>query len=117
MKTLDVFLDARKDRRSRNIAKCSKENCYLTEDEEKMIVHIASLMAGMGMGISKQTCLDIISAVMKSRNDSKDHSEPTVRVLDRILSNNDKLLKLISGNAIDPARVCQADANMRDSFL
>ena len=60
-----------------------------------MIVHITKLMAGMDMSICKTTYLEIISAVVSSINDSKDYIEPTVCVLDGILRNNDKLLKLL----------------------
>ena len=117
MKTLEKFLDACKNACNSDITRCRKENRYLTADEENMIVHIAKLMADMGVGICKTTCLHIIGAIMSSRNDSGDHTEPTVYVLDGILCNNNKLLKLISGNAIDPARVRQADANIRASVF
>ena len=71
----------------------------------------------MGKGICKETCLWIISAFVSSRDDSKDFIKPTVTGQDGILHNNKSLLKLIPGNKIDPARVCPANANVRDSVL
>ena len=117
MVAVGELLDTRKNKHSANIAKLSSDNRYLTEDEETMVVHITNLMAGMGMGIDKDTCLEIIYAVMSCRIASNDISKPTVRVLNDILNRNKLLLKLINGNAIDPARVRQADENVRDSVF
>ena len=82
-----------------------------------MIVHIVNLIAGMDMGICKTSCLEMISAVVSSRNDSKDYIKLIVKLPNGILRNNKILLKLILGNAIDPARVRQANKNVRDSVF
>ena len=101
MVTLEEFLDARQKTRIRSIVKCSKESCYLTKDKENMVFHIAKLMAGMG--ISKDTCPEIINSILLSRGCF--YINTSVHVLDLILKNTKTLLTLISNNAIDSARV------------
>ena len=47
IETFEFILDALKEAHSTNIAKRSKDDCYLTADEEHMILHITKLTAGM----------------------------------------------------------------------
>ena len=117
MVAVGELLDTRKIKHSTNIATNSFENCYLTEDKETMVVHVANLIVGMGMGINKDICLEIIFTVMSCRISSNDIDKPMIRVLNCILNMNKSLLKLINGNAIDPARVRKANKNIRNSVF
>ena len=80
-----------------------------------MIVHVAKMLPGMG--ISKDTFLEIVSAVMSSKLDIDNFIKLAVKLLVFILKNIKTLQKLISDNVIDHLRVCQANKNERDSVF
>ena len=95
---------------------CSQEYSRLGQ-KKNAIVHIANLMEIIGMSIGKDTFLEIIFDVISSRSNSKDYIKSIVKFLDGILKSNETLLKLTSGNTIDPARLHQADINIKDSVF
>ena len=68
----------------------------------------------MGMGIDSQICLDIVNAVLSVRVQEKDFKMVTKSVVQRMLKNHQEIIQLVHGNTIDPARICQADPDMRD---
>ena len=113
--SLVKFLSNRKHQKDISLKKLHVSNKSLTNDEEMFIVHTAKIMAGLGMGLEKSSCLKMINTVIKSRVEDKDFIPVTMTVLDNLLKKNSTILGLISGNTIDPARVRQADENVRDT--
>ena len=80
-------------------------NRYLTDDEEKLIVNVAIILASMGLGIDKTTCLSIINTILQARIEKIHFKPATMNVLNQIMKKHKELVHLIHGNAVDPARV------------
>ena len=85
----------------------------MTEDEVKLVI-VAKLLGSMGMGIDTQVCLDIVNSILHTRVKEKDFKLVNKSVVQRMLKNNRDAIKLVHGNAIDPARIRQADPEVRD---
>ena len=117
MNAIKKHLNHRGEKSKNHLYKMSSSNRYLTNDEEKLVINMAKLMSTIGLGLEKQICLDIINAIIQSRIEMKDFKPATMSVLDLMIKKNKELVKLLSGNAIDAARVRQADADVRDSFF
>ena len=114
MQKLDVHLKVKKEMLNTSLKYLYKSNEYLTEDEIKVMVNITKLLGSMCMGIDRQICLDIVNALIRTRVDEKDFKFVTKSIVQRMLRNNEEIIKLVYGTAIDPAQICQADAEVRD---
>ena len=62
-------------------------------------------------GLCKAICQGLHDQI---RIDEKDFNLITKSVVQRMLRNNKEIIKLVHGNAIDPARMRQSDAEVRD---
>ena len=109
------YLVFRNNRLKKNVTKLHEENQYLTEDEEKTVVELCSLLSAMGLGMDVDTYLHVINGILKARVDEKDFVEATPKVVSRLLCKYDNLLSICGGNSINPARVRQADTEVRNA--
>ena len=110
------FLEDRKDTNLDKIKKLHQDNMVLTEDAKELIVSDCEFLAAMGLGIDTDTCLEVINSIINCRIDG-DFVECTRKVVSNLLKENSKLLTLLKGNSIEPARVRQADEDVRDALF
>ena len=68
----------------------------------------------MGMGIDTQVCLNIVDTILRTRFEKKDFRMVSRAMVQCILKNNWEAISLVHGNAIDPARIRQADLEVID---
>ena len=95
----------------------SEDNKVLTADEEQTVVETCRFLSVCGMGIDRNTCLDLVNEVLKARIDAKDFEPVTRGVVTRLILRNKDLLGLFSGNALDPARVRQENVDVKDAMF
>ena len=81
MVAVGKLLDTRNCNPSTNIAKVSFDNCYLTEDEETMVVYMEKLMERISMSINKNTCLEVIDAIISYRITGNDIYKVSIKIL------------------------------------
>ena len=114
MKQLRLYLDQRKEKLKSSIDFLHKDNKFMTEDETKLVINVDKLLGHMGVGIDKQVCLHVFNAILCVRSQEKDSQNVTKSVVKNILKKNQDIIQLVHGNAIDPARIRQADEEFRD---
>ena len=92
-----------------------KSNKVMIKDKMQVVVNLVRILGSLGHGIDSAVCLDIINAVLKTRLPSKSDLSVTSSVVERMMKVNSDVIKLVHGNAIDPARMRQADEEVRDT--
>ena len=103
--------------RKQNVKKLHKDNCVLTVDEENTIVETCRFLSRCGMGVDRDTCLDLVNEILKTRVEIKEFQDVTRGVVNRLIAKNNDLLDLFSGNSIDASRVRQANVDVRDAMF
>ena len=93
--------------RKGNLKKVHEEKCVLTKDEEKTVVETCRFLSRCGLGIDRDTCLEVVNEILRARIEDKEFESVTRGVVNRIISRNKELLGLFSGNSICPERVRQ----------
>ena len=58
------YLVSRKGENTAQVNNLNKSKKYLTDDEESLVVSLTKMMSNMGLGIEKDTCLEIINACL-----------------------------------------------------
>ena len=116
-KKLCDHLGLRKKVASDNLKEMQQDNKVLTEDEINLVVRSCEELSTMGIGIDEETCLLVVNSVLSERIESKYFKPVTRGVVSRLIKENSDLLKLTKGNSIDPKRVRQADADVRNALF
>ena len=109
---LFAYLNTCKMAAETHLWRLQEENKVLTADETKLLEETCSFMACMGMGIDTETCLDLVNHILKKRIEGRDFV-PVARGVVNIIIANNKTLRKLKGNLIDPKRVRQANTDVR----
>lgn len=94
-----------------------KMNKVLTDDKVALVVHTCKELSVMGLGIDKNTCLQVVNTILSERIDVKDFQEVTAGVVTHLLRDNADLLCIAKGNSIDTKCVQQANEDVRNALF
>ena len=115
MERLTTYLENQNLQHSAKMKYLHKSNEVMTEDEVNLVVNLAKILGSMGHGIDSSICLAIVNSVVRCHFPSKNYVSITSSVVERMLKNHSEVIRLVHGNSIDPARIRQADVEVRDT--
>jgi hypothetical protein len=95
----------------------SKSHRYLTENEEKNLVHTALAIGSAGRGVDRDELLEMINAVVNISVDKREREKATEKVVRDILSRQPELMKLVNAGSLDPLRAKKANKKTRDTVF
>ena len=113
---LQAYLSSRKVKAETHLRHLQESNKVLTTDETEMLIETCKFMACMGMGIDSETMLDAVNFILKKRIEDQDFVPVRIGVVNQIVANN-KTLRKLRGNSIDPKRVRQANTDVRNAMF
>jgi hypothetical protein len=95
----------------------SEGNRYLTEQEEKTIVHMALAIGKAGRGVDRDELLEMINSVVNNSVDEREREQATEKVVKDILARHPLLMKLVNAGSLDPLRAKKANKKTRDTVF
>jgi hypothetical protein len=107
---------AKKNAKKRTIP-ASESHRYLTEQEEKSIVHMALAIGSAGRGVDRDELLEMINSVVNIGVDEREREKATEKVVRDILSRQPELMKLVNSGSLDPLRAKKANKKTRDTVF
>jgi hypothetical protein len=87
---------------------------YLTEQEEKGLVHLALILGKSGHGIDRDELLSIVNEMINIDWDEREREEASEKTVRGILERHPDLMKLVNSGGLDPARARKATKKTRD---
>jgi hypothetical protein len=87
---------------------------YLTEQEEKGLVHLALILGKSGHGIDRDELLSIVNEMINLDLDEREREDASEKTVRGILERNPDLMKLVNSGGLDPARARKATKKTRD---
>jgi hypothetical protein len=113
-RTIESFVAKTKKNASERIAPAIESRRYLTEQEEKGLVHLALTLGKSGMGIDRDELLSIVNEMLNLDLDEREREEATQKSVRCILERHPDLMKLVNSGGLDPARARKATKTTRD---
>ena len=113
---IQEYFSRRKIGQKSHLEKMIEDNSVLTDDEEMLVVKTCQLLSNMGLGIDRDTTLEVVNGILACRIEKKCFTPVTRGVITRLIKKHSNLLNLLKGNAIDPARVRQATEDVRNAM-
>jgi hypothetical protein len=111
---IESFVAKVKKNSSARIALAIQSRRYLTEQEEKGLVHLALTLGKSGMGIDRDELLQIVNEMLNLDLDDREREEATEKTVRCILERHPELMKLVNSGGLDPARARKATKKTRD---
>jgi hypothetical protein len=95
----------------------SKSHRYVTEQEEKTIIHMALAIGKAGRGIDRDELLEMVNSVVNINVDEREKEAATDKVVRDILKRHPDLMKLVNSGSLDPLRAKKANKKTRDTVF
>ena len=90
---------------------------YLTDHEELSIVHMCSLLAAIGKGVSRDELLVMVNEYISLDMDGRDRVDASEKVIRNLFLRYPDQLKVVSASSLDPKRAAQATEDTRDAVF
>jgi hypothetical protein len=95
----------------------SASHRYITDQEEKTIVHLALTIGKAGRGVDRDEFLEMINGVINIDVDDREREKATEKVVKDILKRHPDLMKLVNAGSLDPLRAKKANKKTRDTVF
>jgi hypothetical protein len=111
---VEMYVRRTKKNASTRVTAAIESRRYLTEQEEKGLVHLALILGKSGHGIDRDELLSIVNEMINIDWDEREREEASEKTVRGILERHPDLMKLVNSGGLDPARARKATKKTRD---